>query len=148
VEFFNGTTKLGEDLTSPYELSLNNVTAGIYNITAKATDNNGTTSTSEIVSVIVERDIKRIKNYPNPFQATTTIEFSLPKKSYVELQVFNSQGILVATPYKGIIEAEETKKVGFNGGGFPSGIYFCRLIYNDGATYFEKWLETKMILLK
>src|SRR5258706_8840587 len=39
VEFFQGTTKLGEDLTSPYSFAWASVPAGSYSLTAKATDN-------------------------------------------------------------------------------------------------------------
>ncbi len=48
VEFFNGTSKLGEDLISPYSYTWKNVRPGVYKIMAKATDNLGLTSTSEI----------------------------------------------------------------------------------------------------
>ena len=53
VEFYNGSTKLGEDLTSPYIYSWANVTAGNYHITAKATDNLGAVTASGSVSVTV-----------------------------------------------------------------------------------------------
>jgi len=53
VEFYNGTTKLGEDLTSPYSYSWTNVAAGTYSLTAKAFDNAAGTTTSAAVSVNV-----------------------------------------------------------------------------------------------
>lgn len=53
VEFFNGTTKLGEDLTSPFTYSWLNVVAGTYNITAEATDNSGNTSVSKAIAINV-----------------------------------------------------------------------------------------------
>ncbi|MFN3405925.1 MAG: cellulase family glycosylhydrolase [Cytophagaceae bacterium] len=53
VEFFNGSVKLGEDLTSPYSYSWNNVAAGSYTITARATDNAGATTTSAGISITV-----------------------------------------------------------------------------------------------
>ncbi|AOW10587.1 polysaccharide lyase family 8 super-sandwich domain-containing protein [Flavobacterium gilvum] len=53
VEFFNGTTKLGEDLTAPYSFNWNNVPSGSYSLTAKATDNNGAVTTSTNVNVNV-----------------------------------------------------------------------------------------------
>ncbi|RXK57733.1 DNRLRE domain-containing protein [Lacibacter luteus] len=53
VEFFNGSTKLGEDLTSPYSYTWNNVAAGSYTLTAVATDNIGATTTSTAVAVTV-----------------------------------------------------------------------------------------------
>ncbi len=53
VEFFNGATKLGEDATGPYSFVWNNVAAGTYTITAKATDNQGATTTSSPVTITV-----------------------------------------------------------------------------------------------
>ena len=53
VEFFQGVTKLGEDTTEPYELAWNNVPAGSYSLSAKATDDLGATSTSATVTVNV-----------------------------------------------------------------------------------------------
>lgn len=46
VEFYNGSTKLGEKTTAPYDFSWTNVTAGTYSLTAKATDNLGASTTS------------------------------------------------------------------------------------------------------
>jgi chitinase len=53
VEFFQGSTKLGEDTSSPYAYTWSNVTAGVYSITAKATDNGGATATSSAVNITV-----------------------------------------------------------------------------------------------
>jgi hypothetical protein len=53
VEFFNGGTKLGEDATSPYSFVWNNVVAGDYMLTARATDNFGITTSSSPVRVAV-----------------------------------------------------------------------------------------------
>lgn len=48
VEFYNGTAKLGEDLTSPYSYSWTNVPAGSYSIIAKAIDDQGGTTSSTV----------------------------------------------------------------------------------------------------
>ena len=53
VEFFQGTTKLGEDVTAPYSFSWNNVAAGTYSLTAVATDNDAATTTSSAITVNV-----------------------------------------------------------------------------------------------
>ncbi|GEM_PF-4521468 len=53
VEFFQGTTKLGEDTSSPYNFTWNNVAAGNYSLTAKVTDKGGATKTSAAVTVTV-----------------------------------------------------------------------------------------------
>lgn len=53
VEFFNGATKLGEDSTAPYSFDWTGVFTNSYSITAKATDNASTTTTSSAVAVTV-----------------------------------------------------------------------------------------------
>ncbi|WP_115867659.1 Ig-like domain-containing protein, partial [Marinoscillum furvescens] len=53
VEFFQGATKLGEDLTAPYSFAWNNVAAGSYDLTTVATDDQGATGTSVVVSITV-----------------------------------------------------------------------------------------------
>lgn len=53
VSFYNGTTLLGTDTSSPYSFSWANVAAGTYTITATATDNQGATGSSSPVTVIV-----------------------------------------------------------------------------------------------
>jgi regulation of enolase protein 1 (concanavalin A-like superfamily) len=53
VEFFNGTTKLGEDTTAPFAFTWTNVGAGTHAVTARVTDNLGATTTSAVVSVTV-----------------------------------------------------------------------------------------------
>jgi hypothetical protein len=53
VEFFNGATKLGEDMDAPYSFVWSNVAIGSYTLTAKATDDMTATTTSAAVSVSV-----------------------------------------------------------------------------------------------
>lgn len=53
VEFYNGSTLLGSDVSSPYSFSWTNVAAGTYSITAKATDNDGAVTTSSARSITV-----------------------------------------------------------------------------------------------
>jgi len=52
VEFFNGTTKLGEVTTAPYVFTWKNVAAGTYDIKIVATDSKGASS-NKTVSVTV-----------------------------------------------------------------------------------------------
>ncbi len=54
VDFYNGSTLLGSDSTSPYSFTWNNVATGNYTITAKATDNNNAFTTSDTVAIFVE----------------------------------------------------------------------------------------------
>ncbi|WP_210503403.1 OmpL47-type beta-barrel domain-containing protein [Nocardioides xinjiangensis] len=54
VEFFAGDTKIGEDTTAPYTVTWTAPAAeGLYDLTAKATDDAGNTTTSRLVQVQV-----------------------------------------------------------------------------------------------
>ena len=53
VEFFDGSTLLGEDTSAPYQFSWVNAASGAHVITAKATDNEGASTISSAVNVTV-----------------------------------------------------------------------------------------------
>lgn len=53
VEFYQGSTKLGEDLTNPYSYAWTNVSTGNYALTAKAYDNAGGITTSSTINITV-----------------------------------------------------------------------------------------------
>jgi|GEM_PF-6288837 len=53
VDFYNGTTLLGTDVTAPYTFTFSESTAGTYSLTAKATDNSNAVTTSSAISVTV-----------------------------------------------------------------------------------------------
>jgi hypothetical protein len=62
VEFFNGSTKLGERAGTPYQVSWSNVSAGTYMLTAKATDNLGATTSSAVVTIQVNNPVSTTAN--------------------------------------------------------------------------------------
>jgi hypothetical protein len=53
VEFFNGTTYLGEKTSAPWSIEWNSVPFGTYSLTAVATDNLNTKTTSSSVAITV-----------------------------------------------------------------------------------------------
>ena len=55
VEFYNGATLLCTVTATPYNCAWNNVAAGTYLLTAKAYDDQGATTTSPVVTVIVNQ---------------------------------------------------------------------------------------------
>jgi hypothetical protein len=67
------------------------------------------------------------QNYPNPFNPSTTVQFSIPNTSFVSLKVSNVLGAEIATLVNEN-KAPGTYKVSWDAGGFPSGVYFYRLI--------------------
>ena len=53
VEFYRGSTKIGEDTTAPYSYTWNNASVGYYILTAKATDDWNDITTSPAVNIQV-----------------------------------------------------------------------------------------------
>ena len=53
VDFYNGATLLGTATASPYSFTWSNVAAGTYSLTAMATDNSGSATTSSAVNITV-----------------------------------------------------------------------------------------------
>ncbi len=79
------------------------------------------------------------QNYPNPFNPVTTINYSIPERSFVVLKVFDVLGKEVAV----LMSGEKNPgyySVRFNAGGLTSGIYIYRLQANGFA-------ETKKLIL-
>jgi hypothetical protein len=53
VEFFANLAKIGEATAAPYAISWSNATSGAYQLTARATDNEGAATVSAPVSVLI-----------------------------------------------------------------------------------------------
>jgi hypothetical protein len=82
-------------------------------------------------------------NYPNPFNPSTTIKFSLPQMSDVTLEVFNILGQRVAVQNLGV-QQPGVHEVRFDASHLASGVYNYRL--RMGAT--NATVAGKMMLLK
>ncbi len=64
--------------------------------------------------------------YPNPFNPTTTISFTVPEAGVIELRIFDLAGREVATLVNGSVEAG-SHHVEWNAASMPSGTYFYSL---------------------
>jgi Tol biopolymer transport system component len=53
VQFYSGTTLIGTANSTPFTITWNNVSAGSYTLTARATDNLGAATTSSAVNIVV-----------------------------------------------------------------------------------------------
>ncbi len=87
-----------------------------------------------------------LDNYPNPFNPSTTISYSLPHDGMVEISVYNIKGQLVKTLVKGEQLAGNYEAV-WNGKdknekSVSSGIYFYKLSTKDET------IMKKMLMLK
>jgi beta-glucosidase len=81
-------------------------------------------------------------SYPNPFNPTTTIEFTLAERGNARLMVFNMLGQEVATLFDQVVEPARRYRVVFDGSKLTSGAYVIRL--QSGKEY----LSNRMMLLK
>jgi len=66
------------------------------------------------------------KNYPNPFNPSTTINYSIPKQSNVALRVFDLLGREVATLVNNK-QPQGNYELEFDATELKSGLYFYRL---------------------
>ncbi|NOZ60193.1 MAG: T9SS type A sorting domain-containing protein [Calditrichaeota bacterium] len=85
-----------------------------------------TTGIMEKISDIKVNRFQLLPNYPNPFNSSTAIKFSISKPEHITLSVYNVSGQLIA------ILVDEFKTSGsysvvWNAGLVNSGIYFCKL---------------------
>ncbi|MBN2542395.1 T9SS type A sorting domain-containing protein [bacterium] len=65
-------------------------------------------------------------NYPNPFNAKTSIAFGVPNRTKVDVSIYNILGDKVETLHQGMTEAG-VYQVDWKSSNQPSGIYFCKL---------------------
>jgi hypothetical protein len=79
--------------------------------------------------------------YPNPFNPSTTIDFSIPAADVVTLNVFNINGQLVRSLVNGTVE-RGAHSVTFDAGNLSSGVYLYTLETSSQS------LTKKMVLVK
>jgi len=79
--------------------------------------------------------------YPNPFNPSTEISFSLPRSEHATLRIFDVMGRRVSTLADGVLSAGD-HRVSFDGAALPSGVYFARLQAGESVQ------TRKMMLVK
>ncbi len=83
-----------------------------------------------------------LKSYPNPFNPSTTLEFTVDSKSKSTVRVYDILGKEVAMLFSGATEPGVQYTTRFSGANLPSGIYFGVLEAGN-----KKVLQ-KMLLMK
>jgi hypothetical protein len=78
------------------------------------------------VSLSAPREFRLDQNFPNPFNPSTLISFSIPKHEYVRLQVFNLLGQIVTTLVDEV-KHPGTYTVIWDASTRPTGLYFYRM---------------------
>jgi poly(beta-D-mannuronate) lyase len=83
-----------------------------------------------------------IRNYPNPFNPHTTIEFSVPVSAHVTVSVFNGIGEKIAEVFDGFVEKNTVRRSMVDGSQWATGLYYAEIRYNQNV------FVRKMLLLK
>ena len=71
--------------------------------------------------------------YPNPFNPSTQISFSLPMDDYVKLSAYNIRGNEVDVIFEGA-QGVGWHSYSWNAASYPSGVYYIRLQTEDMVT--------------
>ncbi|MCF7824651.1 MAG: family 16 glycosylhydrolase [Candidatus Marinimicrobia bacterium] len=82
-----------------------------------------------------------LRNYPNPFNASTTFAFSVPEASQVDFDVYDIRGNQVADIVSDFLSQGEYR-YNWPVGNLGSGVYFSRLRFNN------KVHQRKILLLR
>lgn len=127
--------------TNSYSFEDNNLLPGSYSYRLKQIDFDGSFKYSETVevriSVPVEFSLEQ--NFPNPFNPSTKIKYSIPQSSNVELKVYDVLGNEIET----LVNEEKqtgTYEIAYYADNLPSGVYFYQLMAGS-------YIETKKMLL-
>ncbi|MFA4907014.1 MAG: LamG-like jellyroll fold domain-containing protein [archaeon] len=129
----------GETLTVAFAMfagdSLNDICTSAMR--AKQVYNNGL-PVEEVYNSVPDKFTLH-QNYPNPFNPTTNIEYAIPKRSAVRIEVIDLNGRLIETLVNRTQEPGKYQ-ITWNASRFPSGVYFYKITAGD-------FVETRKCLL-
>ena len=95
----------------------------------------------DVPQAVIPSELKLYQNFPNPFNAETSISFDLQESGLVHLNIFNLLGQRIATLANHRLNSGH-HTIHFNAARLPSGLYIYRLETNGNIS------QRKMILLK
>lgn len=117
----NSTVSLGVNATGSGSIDT-------YIVMAKAS---AVKSSSLETNAVSGNGYQLAQNYPNPFQTTTNIKYSIPENCHVKISVYNLQGQLVKTLVDEDLEAGEYSTIwngdGKSGSNVAVGTYFYKM---------------------
>jgi hypothetical protein len=133
--------------SSPHAYSFddNNLSAGRYAYRIKQIDHDGTFQyygNAEVVVGLVPNDLSLGQNFPNPFNPSTEIVFSIPRDGNATVSVYDVAGREISRIYDGAARAGQLLRATFDGSKFASGVYFSVLRFDS------KVLSRKMLMMK
>jgi len=90
-------------------------------------------------AIILPESYSLAPAYPNPFNPTTSINFTLPQSSEVKLELYNVNGQLVNTLIDTSLDAGYYS-VAWDGSNHSSGIYFVSIVSGE-------FIDTQKLML-
>jgi hypothetical protein len=108
--------------------------AGSWFYRLRQSDLDGTSRYSETIVVELPTAVESTpshgfflkSNYPNPFNAETTIRFGIPVRTHVSLEIYNALGMDMSRLIDGLLEPGEYV-LSIEADDWPGGVYFCRM---------------------
>jgi hypothetical protein len=95
----------------------------------------------EPIGNIVPEKFRLEQNYPNPFNPVTKIKFSIPKSTFLQIDIIDEKGSVVYNEYYDNINAGEYEFT-FKPENISSGVYYYRFTSGDQT------ITKKMVFIK
>ena len=140
VEFYGDWVLLGEDDTSPYSWTWENVEPGEHSIAARAVRSDGVAAVDnidlELETITGAEGVEQIGDiriFPHPVRGRSTVLFSLSEPDYVEMTLYDALGRRVETLVGGLW-GSGTHSVDLDSGHLAPGIYFYRFDVRAAAS--------------
>ncbi len=105
----------------------------------------GKKSSIETTNSLVPQNYALYQNYPNPFNPITKIAYDIPRDAKVKLVIYDILGREMKTLVNNEFRSAGKYITEFNGSNLASGIYFARILVNEGKDFMA---VKKMVLLK
>ncbi len=99
------------------------------------------TAIDDVTEVKIPSSIELGANYPNPFNNTTTIPFTLNEHSNIRLEIYDIAGRSLGVIYEGA-KAAGNHKVSWTADDLASGVYFYNLT-GDGVSQTQRMIYLK-----
>lgn len=143
ISFVQGQGTTTKENIYSFKDNISQLQSGEIYYRLKQIDFNGTYdySSEVMVSKTGPTDFSLMQNFPNPFNPTTQINYSVPGNTHVMLKVYDSNGSEVATLINENKEAGNYT-VNFKASNFASGIYYYKITAGSFTD------TKKMILMK
>jgi hypothetical protein len=131
--------------SNEYTYTDDGVTPGRHAYRIRQIDASGEFAFTEAIEVevgLAPKEFMLSQNFPNPFNPTTTVEFTLPEDGRVSVKLYDATGREVLTALNEDRTAGYYHQVVIDASQLGSGSYFCRIEFGG------QQITRKMLLLK